>query len=123
MKLIDTNIIIYAANPAYQVLTPLLKDPQNAVSIITTIETLGYPQLSESNKLYLEKVFQVLQILDLDATIAQKAIELKQHKKMAMGDAIIAATALIHNVPLVTRNIDDFKHLKSLKLLNPFKEK
>jgi toxin FitB len=77
--------------------------------------------LTESNKIYLNAVFQALNILDLDADIAQKAIELKQHKKMALGDAIIAATALVHNIPLVTRNIADFKHLKSLKLINPIK--
>jgi predicted nucleic acid-binding protein len=121
MKIIDTNIIIYAANPAHIFLKPFLKDTQNAVSIITCIETLGYPLLTESNKIYLKNVFQLLHVLDLDSAIAEKAIELKQHKKMSIGDAIIAATALVHDVPLVTRNIDDFKHIKNLKLINPFK--
>jgi toxin FitB len=121
MKIIDTNIVIYAANPAHVALKSFLKDIQNAVSIITCIETLGYPLLTESNKIYLKNVFEVLNVLDLDSEIAQKAIELKQHKKMSIGDAIIAATALVHDVPLITRNIDDFKHIRSLKLINPFK--
>ena len=39
---------------------------------------------------------------------------------MALGDAIIAATALVHGLKLVTRNVDDFEHITGLELLNPF---
>lgn len=39
---------------------------------------------------------------------------------MKLGDAIIAATALEHKVPLVTRNMDDFKHITGLDIVNPF---
>jgi toxin FitB len=39
---------------------------------------------------------------------------------MKLGDAIIAATALEHGVPLVTRNVDDFKHIPGLQVINPF---
>ena len=35
-------------------------------------------------------------------------------------DAIIAATALEYDLTLVTRNVDDFKHVENLKLVNPF---
>lgn len=40
--------------------------------------------------------------------------------KMKLGDAIIAATALAYKIPLVTRNVDDFKHIVGLDLINPF---
>jgi len=33
---------------------------------------------------------------------------------------VIAATALINEYTLITRNTDDFKKIKDLKLLNPF---
>jgi predicted nucleic acid-binding protein len=39
---------------------------------------------------------------------------------MGLGDAIIAATALEYDLPLVTRNEDDFKHIAELKIINPF---
>jgi len=39
---------------------------------------------------------------------------------MKLGDAIIAATAMTHGIPLVTRNEDDFKHIAGLDLKNPF---
>lgn len=41
---------------------------------------------------------------------------------MKLGDAIIAATAVEYGVPLVTRNVDDFKHISSLRIINPFTE-
>lgn len=44
--------------------------------------------------------------------------QLRQQKKMKLGDAIIAATAFTYNIPLVTRNQDDFKHIPGLDLRN-----
>ena len=58
--------------------------------------------------------------LALNETVATTAIMLRQQRKMALGDAVIAATALTHNLPLVTRNTQDFKHVAGLRLLDPF---
>jgi toxin FitB len=38
---------------------------------------------------------------------------------MSLGDAIIAAMALVHDLTLVTRNIEDFQWISELSLLNP----
>lgn len=51
--------------------------------------------------------------------IIQKAIELRQTKQMSLGDAVIGATATIHNLPLVTANLKDFKHIENIELINP----
>ena len=37
-------------------------------------------------------------------------------------DAIIAATALEHGLMLVTQNVDDFKGVEGLRVVNPFAE-
>ena len=50
----------------------------------------------------------------------ERAIKLHQQKNMKLGDAIIAATALEYDIPLVTRNESDFKHIAGLDLRNPF---
>ena len=39
---------------------------------------------------------------------------------MTLGDALVAATALADGLTLVTRNVDDFKWIAGLSLLNPF---
>jgi predicted nucleic acid-binding protein len=52
--------------------------------------------------------------------VVQQAIALRQQVKMGLADAVIAATALAHNLPLATRNVDDFKHITGLQIINPF---
>ena len=49
-----------------------------------------------------------------------RAVTLRQTKKMSLGDAIIAATTLVYDETLVTRNARDFAWSAGLKLLNPF---
>ena len=43
-----------------------------------------------------------------------------RERLVALGDALIAATALEHDLDLVTRNADDFKHMPGLNWSNPF---
>jgi len=50
----------------------------------------------------------------------EQAIQLRQQKKMKLGNAIIAATAVAYGIPLVTRNEEDFQHIAGLDLKNPF---
>ncbi|QEP42990.1 hypothetical protein D5085_07580 [Ectothiorhodospiraceae bacterium BW-2] len=40
-------------------------------------------------------------------------------RKMSLGDAVIAATALEYQQTLATRNIDDFEWIEGLRLINP----
>ena len=44
----------------------------------------------------------------------EQAIQLRQQKKMKLGDAIIAATAVAYDIPLVTRKRSPKRHLKIL---------
>jgi predicted nucleic acid-binding protein len=46
-------------------------------------------------------------------------INLRQQRKMSLGDALIAATCLEHNEPLATANVDDFKWIAGLDVVNP----
>jgi len=47
-------------------------------------------------------------------------IQLRQSTSLKIPDAIIAATALDLELPLMTRNIKDFKKVPDLKWINPF---
>jgi len=58
--------------------------------------------------------------LPLDKDVTRKAIELRRsYTKLKLGDAIIAATAVVHDLILVTNNIKDFKNIASLTLIDP----
>ncbi len=49
-------------------------------------------------------------------------LQLKTKRKIKLADAVIAATALLNNLILATRNVDDFKEVKELQIINPFDE-
>ena len=80
----------------------------------------GFSSLSEDRRSRLNTIVASIVELELNASVIQKAVELRQQRKMRLGDAVIAATALVHKMPLVTRNVDDFKHIPDLTLINPF---
>ncbi len=58
-------------------------------------------------------------ILPLDTTIALACAQLHIPDPKSERDAMIAATAITHQLTVVTRNIDDFKHTGA-KLLTPW---
>lgn len=93
---------------------------ESSVSIITEIEVLGYSQFEPQILQITEDLFTELQIFDLTREISTLAIFLRQQRKMSLGDSIIASTALIENLTLVTRNSKDFIWINELALLNPF---
>lgn len=118
--ILDTNIVIYACQPGGEWLAPWTTHPDAAIASITRIEALGFAGiLAEEEAAILDFIHSSL-IYALDDEVIEQAIHLRQHKKMKLGDAIIAATAVAYAIPLVTRNEDDFKNIAGLDLRNPF---
>jgi len=58
-------------------------------------------------------------ILVVDIAVAQCCAKLHVPDPRADRDAIIAATALVHGMTIVTRNVDDFEPT-GIKILNPW---
>jgi predicted nucleic acid-binding protein len=117
---LDTNILIYATKPGGESLRPWLDDPAAILSIVSRIEALGFAGISLEEEDALQAALSSLPETGLTEAVVTRAVTLRQGKKMGLADAIIAATALAHELPLVTRNMEDFKHIVGLKLINPF---
>jgi toxin FitB len=100
--LLDSNILIYAANQSAPEIESLATSADSAVASVTQIEVYGFTGLKPEEKAALDILFR------------------RQESKMGLADAIIAATALVHHLPLVTRNEEDFKHVAGLRVVNPF---
>ncbi len=120
MRLLDSNIVIYATQPGNDWLRVEVLSRPFAVSQATRIEVLGWHGLTPQDKADLETFLAAGPVYSITDAIADRAIALRQARKLSLGDALIAATALEHGLELSTRNVGDFKHIAALKLVNPF---
>jgi len=112
--LIDTNIVIYYFNglTADEALHDLLRESFK-ISIITKIEFLGWSEFAANPALYSQaKAFiRRATLYGLTGEIAEQTIQLRQQFRTKTPDAIIAATALVNGLAVVTHNTDDFSRL------------
>jgi toxin FitB len=118
--LIDSNVLIDSARIEHKWLRIWLASKTWVISGATYVEVFGYHKMGVIEKAYFSKVIKDLRILDLDRNVLDRAVDLRQIRKMNLGDALIAATALIHQIPLATRNTTDFARLEGLELIDPF---
>ena len=119
MKIYDSNLLIYSFQPVHIFLQNDFLRPDVCVSIITKLEVLGYVLISQAEKVYLERLFSLINIVQIDDSVISEAIKLRQIRKMSMGDSIIAATAKINNFDVYTHNVNDFKWISGLNVIDP----
>ena len=121
--LIDTNILIYHTEGS-EVVSNIIRDALARktfnVSVLTKIEFLGWEKHSPEGFEKCSRLIKLSNVYLIDDDIAEKTIELKRRVKIKLADAVIAATALVNNFKLVTRNVDDYKAVKELEIFNPF---
>ena len=121
--ILDSNIIIYAAHPKYAFLREFIAENSPSVSATSYVEVLGYHRLTESDQEHFEQFFAAATMLPLSMAVLQRAAKVRQLQKISLGDALIAGTALTHNLTLVTRNEKDFRWIPELSVLNPFEDR
>ena len=114
--LIDSNVIIdYTSSKLPQQGSDFAEDLFNKDFLI---EVLGFKDAPVKSKA-MEDFLNTAQVLYLDKFVEDQTIALrKTDKKLKLGDAIIAATAIVNNLVSVTNNINDFKNISALELLN-----
>ena len=118
--LIDTNTLIDAQSGRL---------PQNGlsfvggivnsdfvVSFVSYIEFLGYSGVTDA----MNEFIGFANVIEIDKTIINKTIEIRQSKRIKLPDAIIAATALVLNFTVVSRNTTDFENIAGLKVIDPW---
>ena len=132
MYLIDTNIIseLCSRRPNFGVVRWSQGVSEFLLSAVT-VEEVSYGLALQPNarlSSWFDKFFNgPTQILAITKEIAQQSGTLRgalgrSGIARTQADLFIAATAIIHNLTLVTRNVKDFKGLP-LTVLNPFRDK
>ena len=90
-----------------------------AISAVTAAELIQGVK-NKQDLLIVEKTLTLLPPVTIDTTISQTALELLKHYHLSHGllflDALIAATAIVKKLTLVTANLKDFKYIEKLQL-------
>ena len=118
--LIDSNIIIYAAQPEHENRRQFIAEHTPAVSAVSYVEVLGSHNFTKADQSLFEEFFASSVILPISQGVIERAVQLRQERRMTLGDSLVAGTALIHQRSLVTRNTKDFLWINGLEILNPF---
>ena len=117
--LLDSNIIIYSIQPQNINLRTWISTNIIQVSALSKVEVLGYHKLSSEERILFEEFFAAVIILPITATIIENAIQLRQQKRMSLGDSIIAATAIVNQLPIATHNVKDFEWISQINVIDP----
>jgi len=122
--LLDSNTVIdYIAGlhpvEVKQWLNQLLDEEMN-VSVITKIEVLSFDPDKDDNYPVLIDFFEASNIFKLTDDLVNKTIQIRQKQKIKLPDAVIASTALVNGLVLISRNTKDFKNIPDLEVMNPY---
>jgi len=112
--MLDSNILIGYLNGDESIRSTLYAWREAGtvlfISHISVIEALSFAASTDEEIVRIEEFLNDFIILPLDMESSRYAAKLRRNYRLSLPDAIIAASALIHNVPLVTRD----KHLQNL---------
>ena len=121
--LLDTNAVINYLDGSLpesgKKMLDEIVDEDATVSVITKIETLGYNFKSFAEQNLIETFIEGSTILDLTDEIVNQTIAIRKTKKIKLPDTILAATALVYDLILISWNTSDFKNIQGLKVIDP----
>jgi predicted nucleic acid-binding protein len=120
---IDSNVVIdymsgQLPRPAISFMNSVINETP-IISIMTQIEVLGFNNPAEIET-FLNEFIEASLVIPLNDDIVKTTIEIRKKNKIKTPDAIIAATAIVLDYPLITRNTIDFKKLAGLKIIDPW---
>jgi predicted nucleic acid-binding protein len=121
--IVDTDILIDAGRgvaEAVSLLQTIERQASLTTSAITEMELLvGARNKQEQNEI--EKFLSRFQIIKITGQTSDAAVELLRRYRLSHGlliaDALIAATALVLDVPLISKNQRDYRFISDLNLL------
>lgn len=112
--LIDTNIFI-------SLFDGQLRDPlpegQVGYSVITAIELLSYPALTQTAEEFIQQQLQPLNLISLTPEVVQATIQIRRQHRLKIPDSIVVASALVTRAILIT-NDQQLTRIPNLQVLS-----
>lgn len=93
-------------------------DQTPIISVITEIEALSWVNPDKNKEQILKSFVQDATILELSSSVVAQCVTIRRSRKIKTPDAIIAATAIVHNLILITSD-SDFINIPNLQIIDP----
>ena len=124
MHLIDTNVAIYLRDSNEQITNRVNELPTRpAISLLSWVELEGgvhaHPAFAASRRERLDALLELLEVVPVDATIVRayaRIIAQRGFSRPRVLDRLIAATAIVNDLTLITINAADFRDIPGLML-------
>ena len=96
----DTNALIYLLNGNPCMASYL--DKSLSYSVISEMELLSYSGITDAEENSIKLLLSECEEVALSTEIKEKTIELRKKYKTKLPDAIVAASAIVKGLPLIT---------------------
>jgi len=117
--LIDTNILIdFQTKRIPQSGLDFVADAIDdtfIISFVSYIEFLGYKNVTKA----MEDFISIAETIEINKAIINQTVLIRKANKISFADAVIAATAMVHNLTLLSHNAKDFKKIRGLRIIDP----
>ena len=120
--LFDSSAVILYFNDALSasalaVMEQAIEQDTGAISVVTRAEVLAWPQHTAQSLQEAIVGMASFAQLSVDAATADEAARIRRECNLKQPDALIAATALLNGVPVVTANARDFERVGLLQVV------
>jgi len=105
LGLFSKNAMIFVANAI---------DQMPNISVITEIEALSWLSPDKKKEAIVKAFIEDANILPLSPDVVAQCVKIRRSRKVKTPDAIIAATAIVHSLTLITSD-NDFNNIEGLK--------
>jgi predicted nucleic acid-binding protein len=119
--LIDTNAIIdYLQDKLPEKSALFIEKIDFQLSVISRMELLAWPNATDQQLKILQTFIAHSTVFSLPEPVILESIRIRKNFRLKLPDAIIAATTLVFELVLITRNTTDFEKVPGLKLIHSY---
>ena len=93
-------------------------DQTPTISVITEIEALSWINHDKNKEQIVKAFVEDATVLALTPAEVAQCVSIRRSRKIKTPDAIMAATAIVHNLTLITSDTG-FKNIQGLKIIDP----
>jgi toxin FitB len=120
--LFDSSAVILYFNDALSadalaLMQRAIEQGTGAISVVTRAEVLAWPSHTAPSIQEAIAGLASFEHLGVDTLVADEAARIRRECNLKLPDALIAATALLRGLPVVTANAGDFERVAQLQVM------